>query len=391
MPRPADLTAGQVADLKPRPSAYRVALNLYLDHPAPGRKSWMFRAVSPETGKPITMGLGVAAYVTVPDAKAKAGELRAALHHGRDPLAERRGKAMPTRSITFEACLDRYIAAHRASWRSREHEKIWVSSVRSYAAGLLQMPVARVEMADVMHALEPHWHTRTVTASRVRGRIETVLAYAGARGWRQGSNPAHWRGLLDQMLPSPKRLKPVVHHAALGWRAMPAFYAELTARTDVAALGVRLLCLTAVRLGEALLATWAEIDRGTAIWTIPAGHTKGGRAHRVPLGTEALALLEQLAAVRLGDVLLPGKISGRPLSPVGLRAVMRAMRPGMTIHGLRSGFRDWCGNHQVPHTEAEFCLAHVEGSETVHAYLRDDLLEPRRRVMERWGQFLAGG
>ena len=110
----------------------------------------------------------------------------------------------------------------------------------------------------------------------------------------------------------------------------------------------------------------------------------------MPLGTEALALLEQLAAVRLGDVLLPGKISGRPLSPAGLRAVMRAMRPGMTIHGLRSGFRDWCGNHQVPHTEAEFCLAHVEGSETVRAYLRDDLLEPRRRVMERWGQFLGG-
>jgi integrase len=391
MPRSAELTARQVAELKPQPSAIRVAANLYLDHPTPTRRSWLFRYISPETGRPKTMGLGPLEFVSVPAAKAKAAELRVALFHGRDPLAERRGKDVPKRRITFGECLTRYIAAHGQSWRSREHARQWDISVRTVAAGLLDLPVTRIGVPEIMAALEPHWQARTATASRVRGRIENVLSYAAAKQWRSGDNPARWRGLLDQMLPSAKRLKPVIHHAAIDWRTLPDFYAELMARGDLPVLALRFLALTAVRRGEVLGATWSEIDRAAGVWTIPRERTKSGRAHRVPLSPAALRLLDELAAVRQsGALLLPGRIARRPVSGTAVLELMRQMRPGMTVHGLRSGFRDWCSNSGVAEAEAEFALAHIEGSETKRAYARDDLLEPRRVVMARWGRFLCG-
>jgi integrase len=394
MPRPADLTARQVAELKPRPSAYRIAPNLYLDFPAPTRRSWVFRYVSPDTGRASAMGLGSAEFVSVPAAKAKAGELRAAIYHGRDPLTERRGKAVPKRSVTFDEALTRYIAAHRASWRSAEHARQWNISVRGYGASLLDMPVAKIDTTAVLAAVEPNWQTRTATVSRVRGRIEAVLSFAAARGWRAGGdNPARWRHHLDQMLPSVKRLKPVVHHAAIEWQALPEFYAELAGRADadVPALGLRLLALTATRRGETLAATWSELDVAAKVWVIPGNRTKSARPHRVPLGSETLAVLDRLAAVRqTGDLLLPGRLPGRPISATAMLDLIGELRPGCTIHGLRSSFRSWAAAHAVHDLAAEFCLAHVEGSATVRAYLRDDLLPARAEILERWGAFLAG-
>lgn len=386
---PRDLTAREIAGLAPRQAPYRIARNLYLSFDAPARRSWLLRYISPVTGKPVSMGLGTAEHVTVPEAKAIADKHREAIFRGRDPLAEKRGNE-PTRGVTFRECADRYFQAHRDSWRSKSHADAWARSIRDYAAPLLDMPVQSIATGDVMRAVEPIWHTRTTTAARTRGRIETVLDYAAARHWRTGENPARWRGHLDQLLPRPKKLRPTKHLAALNWRELPVFWADLGERQGVAAEALRWAVLTGARRGEALGAVWGEVDTADRLWTLPAARMKGGREHRVPLADAAMALLGRLPRLGAETHLFPGTTAGRSVGSTTVLLLLGELRPGVTLHGFRSAFRDWAMETGVSREIAEAALAHREPDATVRAYLRTDGLEPRREVMAAWAAFLTG-
>jgi len=389
---PADLSAKQVAALGP--GRHRVSKNLYLavgfGRNGSGR-SWVLLYNSPKTRLPVAMGLGSADLIGVARAKELALRYRLAILEGRDPLEERRAaQPVKTAVLTFRQVAELYIGSHEASWRNAKHRQQWTNTLETYAHPILgDLAVEAVDTGAVMRVIEPIWHTKPETASRVRGRIESVVAYAAARHWRQGDNPARWRGHIENLLPKRARIRPIKHHAALSWQQLPALWAELAGHRDVSALALRLTLLTLLRTNEALGGQWSEITDG--VWTVPGQRMKGGREFRVPLVGAAMDVLDELVALRQNNYLFPGARRDRPLSNMAMLEKLRGMRGhGITVHGtVRSGFRDWAGEHGIAREVAETCLAHVNKDKTEAAYLRGDLLVPRRAALERWARFLA--
>jgi len=237
--------------------------------------------------------------------------------------------------------------------------------------------------------IEPLWREKTETASRLRGRIESILDYAKARGWREGENPARWRGHIDNLLPQRSKVQRVAHHAAIPWREIGAFMQRLREHSSMSARCLEFLILTACRSGEIRGARWDEIDLDHAVWTIPAERIKGGREHRVPLSAPALAVLRKMAQLGTEGFVFPGLKAASALSDVALaKAVDVAGGNGATVHGFRSTFRDWCAEAtNCPRELAEAALAHVLKDKTEAAYQRGDQLEKRRRLMADWAAF----
>jgi integrase len=264
------------------------------------------------------------------------------------------------------------------------------------------MSVADVAVGDVLKVLEPIWKQKPETASRLRGRIETVIDWAIARDYRTAENPARWRGRLQQLLPAKAKIRRVEHHPALAWQEIGAFMAALRAQAGSAARALEFCILTAARSGEIRGATWAEIDFAAAVWTIPGERMKGGRDHRVPLSDAALAVLMGLLAYhreRHGKHAVPapdslvflGGRNGKRLSENAMLALLKRMgRDDITGHGFRSSFRDWCAEATAyPREIAEAALAHVNKDRVESAYLRGDHLEKRRRLMTDWSEVCA--
>jgi integrase len=242
-------------------------------------------------------------------------------------------------------------------------------------------------MAHVLRILEPIWKTRTVTATRVRGRIESVLDWAKARGYRAGENPARWRGHLDVLLPATSKVATVTHHPAMPYVELPGFMAALRAQTNISARALEFAILTAARTGEVLGARWPEVDFSTRVWAVPAERMKAGKPHRVPLSDRAMAILQALP--REGsDWVFAGDRTGRPLSDAAMLGVLKGLRPELDVHGLRSSIRDWAAETTgFPREIAESALAHVVGDSTERAYRRTDALERRRTLMAAWARF----
>ena len=270
------------------------------------------------------------------------------------------------------------------------------------------MPVGQVDRTHILQILEPIWSTKTVTAKRLRGRIENVLAWATVAGHREGDNPASWMGNLQQLLPAPSKIAKTTHHGALALDDAPKWYSSLLKRDGVAPLALQFLALTAARSGEVRGALWREIDLAAGVWIIPADRMKMDREHRVALSPAALALLAELPRQLGTDLVFPGK-SGKQMSDMTLSAVMKRMqkneeeagrkgwldpkstRPAVP-HGLRSTFRDWVAERTAdPSDMAEIALAHRVGSSVEQAYRRGDMLEKRREMMQAWGEFLSSG
>jgi integrase len=334
---------------------------------------------------------------TLAEARLIASDLFRAVRMGKDPLAERdTAKAEAGQAKTFGDVAKLYIEAHKAGWKNAKHAAQWSATLEAYVyPSIGKLPVPSIDTGHVTAILGPMWQDKTETASRVRGRIEAVLDFATASGSRTGNNPARWRGHLDKLLPKPTKVKTVTHHAALPWRQMGAFMVDLGKQEGVAALALRFTVLTAARTGEAVGATWGEIDLPEKVWTIPAERMKAAREHRVPLSSGALAVLTEVAKLRTDRTdnapVFPGGKPGKPLSNMALLMLLRRMeRPDLTAHGFRSSFRDWCGestNH--PREVAEAALAHTIADKAEAAYARGDLMEKRRRLMEDWAGFCA--
>lgn len=384
------LTALAVARAK-APGMYADGSGLYLQI-APSGRSWIFRYQ--HGGRRRYMGLGPVAAVSLAAARGKAQEARKALAEGNDPIAARRATqaalaAAAARSMTFEACASAYIASHKDGWRNAKHGAQWDSTLRAYAFPVLgDVPAADIDVAMVLKALEPIWAQKPETAARVRGRIEAVLDWATARGFRVGDNPARWRGHLANLLPARAKVQRVTHHPALPYARMGEFMAALRSQEGVAARALEFAILTAARTSEATGAAWAEFDLGAATWTIPGERIKAGREHRVPLSAPALAIVRAMAKTREGEFVYPGGRRGRPLSNMAMSAVLRRMgRDDITVHGFRSAFRDWAAESTNYSREvAEMALAHAVGDKVEAGYRRGDLFDKRRRIMADWAK-----
>ena len=381
-----------------KPGRHADGGGLYLLVKPTGARTWVYRFML--AGRTRDVGLGPAAgagAVTLASARDKAGDLRKSVKSGVDPLAERlRGaaeslaaaQAAQIAGITFKAVAEAHMAANEASWRNDKHRQQWRNTLATYVYPVMgDSPVADVTTAHVLKTLEPIWRDKPETASRVRGRIETVLDAAKARGYRDGENPARWRGHIAQILPARTRLSRG-HHKAMAYDAIPTFMVELREREAVAAMALEFVILTASRTSEALGATWAEVDLNKAIWTIPAERMKAGKEHRVPLSSRAIEILE--AAKALGNDTIFPAVKGGGMSVMAMAMLLRRMKRDCTVHGFRSGFRDWAAECTgYAHEVCEMALAHTIGNQAEAAYRRGDMFEKRRRLMADWATYCA--
>ncbi len=377
-----------------RPGRYGDGGGLWLQVRDAGRRSWLLRYML--AGRAREMGLGAEADVSLAEARELAREARKLARSGVDPIEHRRElrRAGQGSGMTFRDVALLYIAAHEGTWRNAKHRAQWTSTLDAYAYPVLgSLPVPAVDTGAVLRVLEPIWREKPETASRLRGRIEAVLDYARARGWREGENPARWRGHLANLLPSRPKLATVEHHAALPWREAPAFVALLAKQAGLGARALAFTILTAARTNETLGMTWGELDLNAATWTVPAERMKAGREHRVPLSEPALALLRELRPDKAapGAFVFPGVKPGKSLSNVAMAALLRRMkRRDVTVHGFRSTFRDWCAEATgYPREVAEAALAHTLRDKVEAAYRRGDLFEHRARLMAEWAAYLS--
>lgn len=355
-------------------------------------RAWVFRWKRDERVREL--GLGPTSARPLKEARELAAQLRNALVNGIDPAERLRaltGRDKVAEEIpTFAKAAEALIQAKRAGWRNPKHAQQWENTLRDYANPVIgHLKPADVTLAHVKAILLPIWADKTETATRLRQRIEAVLDYCTVHGWRTGENPARWRGILDKVLPPPAKLKKVQHFAAAGADDMAAIMAELAQREGVTALALRFAILTAARSVEARGALWGEIDVGAKLWTIPAERMKAGRPHRVPLSDEAIDVLKVAAGIRRvsTDLVFPSP-TDRALTDVGVSKVLKELRPGLTVHGFRSTFRDWAAERtRYPARVAELCLAHVNKDKVEAAYQRSDLLDQRRELMAEWGRW----
>jgi len=359
--------------------------------------SWLFRYML--DGKAREMGLGAYPTTTLAAARGAAEEARQLKAKGSDPIDNRAAVralkiAEAAKAVTFRHCAEAFIEARRDGWKNAKHAAQWTATLETYAMPKLGgVPVASIDVTLVHSVLEPIWRTKTETASRVRGRIESVLDWATTRGYRQGENPARWRGHLEHLFPARASIQAVQHHAALPYAEMPAFWVTLAAEEGLAAEALRFTILTAGRTSEVVPMTWSEVNFDAAVWTVPPARMKGkkneSREHRVPLSKPALALLRARYALTGGQgYIFPGNPK-RPLSNMAMLALLGRMgRDDITVHGFRSTFRDWVEETtNYAGTVAEAALAHVVGDKVEAAYRRGDLFEKRRRLMNAWATF----
>ncbi|MGA0530633.1 tyrosine-type recombinase/integrase [Hansschlegelia sp. KR7-227] len=376
-----------------------------------GAKSWLLRARA--GGRRREIGLGGFPDVTLAAARDKAREARAKLEAGVDPVLERRTArsalaAAHARGLTFADAVDRYLEKRLAEFRNDKHKRQWRSTLDLYAAPKIGgMLVSDIALQDVLRVLEPIWSEKTETATRLRGRLESILSWATVAGHRTGDNPARWRGNLDAILPKPSKVATVENHPAIALDDAGRWFAELRRREGMAARAVEFLALCASRSGEVRGAAWGEIDLSKKLWIIPASRMKMRAEHRVPLTDEVVDLLKALPRFKGSDFVFPA-VRGGALSDMSLSAVMRRMQEGevragrsgfldprngrpAVPHGLRSTFRDWTAERtDYPRDMAEIALSHSVGTDVERAYRRSDMVEKRRAMMTAWGRFLRG-
>lgn len=376
-----NLTARKVQTAKP--GKYSDGGNLYLIVSETGARKWVLRFTW--RGKAKEMGLGSAASVPLAHAREKAAGARRKIAQGLNPIEERkRDGGIPT----FGEMANEVRAALSAGFRNEKHKAQWKSTLATYAAPLASKPVDTVATDDVLAVLKPIWQAKAETASRLRGRIEKVLDAAKAKGFRDGENPARWRGHLDHLLPKPSKLERG-HHAAMPYEDVAALMGDLRQREALAARALEFCILTAARSGEVLGLRWSELDLDKALWTVPAERMKAGRVHRVPLCDRAVAIVKQLAETATGEFVFAGYKPGKPLSNMAMEMMLRRMKvDNVTVHGFRSSFRDWAGNvSSFPREVVETALAHVIGDKAEQAYRRSDALEKRRKLMCAWESY----
>jgi integrase len=377
-------------------------------------KSWLFRFAL--KGKERQKGLGSLNAIGLSEARDAAEHCRKLLKEGKDPIkvrdAERAAQqTAKARSVTFEWCATEYMKAHETGWRNAKHRQQWHNTLSTYAYPIIgKLPIDAIDTGLVMQILQPIWTEKNETASRVRGRIETILNWARVNGHRTAENPARWQGHLNHLLPARGKVHKVENHPALPWEQIPEFMAELRQQEGLAAKALEFVILTGSRSGEARGIPWeGEINAADKVWTVPAHRMKRDREHRAPLTSPAVAVIEYMRSVRQNDYVFPGDKADDPLSDMALTEVIRRMnqarqKAGLPLwvdpkqgsrevvpHGFRSSFRDWVDEAtSFPDWLAEAALAHAKGDKVEAAYKRGEALAKRRKLMEAWADYCGG-
>jgi integrase len=383
------LTMAVIAALK-KPGRYAVGDGAYFQISKWHTRSWIFRYE--RLGKAHNMGLGPYPLISLADARVKARNAKRMLLDGIDPLhAKRKARTdellQIARNKTFKECAEQYVATHDSDWSRAKSREAWVSTFKNYVYPKIgSLPVADIDTAVVLGILEPLWSRSPATASRVRGRVETVLGWAGVRGYRSTENPARWSGHLEHILPSPNNA--TEHLASMPYQQVRPFMTALRATPGIAARALEFTILTASRTAEVRGALWDEIDGD--VWTIPAKRMKAGKEHKVPLPDRALAILAELP--RECAMIFPSVRAGRGLGThTFLRVLKRLKYDGVTTHGFRSSFRTWAAERTGFEREvAEMALAHTIPSAVERSYKRTTLFDRRRLMMRMWSDFCAG-
>ncbi|UGX89855.1 tyrosine-type recombinase/integrase (plasmid) [Bradyrhizobium barranii subsp. barranii] len=375
------------------PGRYPDGGNLYLNVGREGQRRWTFLYKDRATRRPREMGLGSAgkAGVSLADARRKAAAARALLADGIDPLTDKRSRRAAV-SEPFGTYADRYIKnVVEKEAKNGKHVGQWRMTLEEYAKTLRSKPLDQISTEDVLACLRPIWDSKRETASRLRGRIARILDAAKVDKLRSGDNPAAWAGHLDNLL--PKNREKAANHKAIPYPKLPAFMADLRKRNSISASALEFTVLCVARTGETIGARWQEYDPDRKLWVVPSSRMKEKKEHRVPLSDRAIEILESLRTVntKSTDFLFPGSKRGKPLSNMAMLELVRGMYEGVTVHGFRSGFSDWCGETTSYDAETrEFCLAHVVGDKAEAAYRRGDALEKRRAALRDWAEYLSG-
>lgn len=393
------LTAKQVAATT-TPCAIGDGDGLWFQVGGPTQRSWIMRYTSPVTRRTREFGLGSYPAVSLAQAREARDAARVLIRGGKDPIDERKARALPvdvTRGMTFRAAMEATIKARTPSWTDPKAPDTWRNSLSRHAASLLDKHCREITTADVHAVLEPIWSTMAPTAKHIRERIETILDYAAMMdGWADDKpNPARWKGRLSVLLPKIGAVHTPEHHASLPHADAPAFFADLRQREGAGARALELTILTGQRTGAIMAAKWADFDLTAKVWNCPAEDMKAKEAHTVPLTPAMLRVLEAVKPLRRqdrGDWVFPGQGKAGHISNGAMTAVLKRMgRAALTVHGFRSTIRDWAGE-KTAHADvvAEAVLDHVlPGGATRAAYQRGDLLTKRRRLHEDWEKYLG--
>jgi len=372
---------------------------LYLQVTKSGLKSWIFRYSF--NGKRKEMGLGHIENLSLSDARKKAAELNYQVKQDKsfDPIEERKQNqsnqiaTLNKQTYTFKLCMDEFISSHKDSWTNAKHAQQWTNTLTTYALPYIgDVSVGEITINHIKALLTPIWTTKTETATRVRNRVEQIIDYATACGYRTGENenPARWRGHLDKVLPKPSKITKVKHFAALPYQYMPTFMAKLRKADYMSALALEFLILTASRTSPIINMKWQEIDFNNKTWTCPAENMKSDKEHITPLSGRAMEIINYLNTHRTGNYVFTGQSKAGNLSNLAMsKTLTRLGYDEITVHGFRSSFRDWVGEEtHTPNFVAEMALAHAIGSDAEAAYRRGDLLEKRRVLMNEWQAYL---
>lgn len=387
MPRIArELSAAEIKKLsKPGFHSVGSVAGLALKITPSGAKHWVLRIV--HLGKRRDFGLGSYPTVSLAAARERSRLLRVA---GPNKVTEQQPPTLPQqRSPLFSEAAESYVTTYSPSWRNKKHAHQWTNTLHTYVYPVIGgMRLSDINIEDILKVLRPIWHSKTETASRVRGRIEQVLDWGHAHGYCDEKNPARWQGLLDKLLPNPKKIAPHRNHRAIHFTNIQPFYSALRTQPGIASRALEMVLLTAARSGEVRGMRWEEIDQESAVWTVPANRMKSGRQHRVPLSEAALKLLALAPLPHEGIVFKSPR--GGQLSDMSLTAVMRRMKIDAVPHGFRSTFRDWVAEKTNYSNElAEMALAHVISNKTEAAYRRGDMMERRRELMSEWALYVT--
>jgi len=381
MPGIHKLSARKVQSLS-KPGRHSDGGGLYLNVKQTGGKSWCYMWT--KNGRRREMGLGGFPGVTLSVARERAQSARELVANDKDPILEKRKLVV----VTFGEAADHLVDTLKQDWSSEKHRQQWKRTVTHYCKPIRDIPVGDIVTDDVLRVLKPIWTSKEETSRRLRSRIERILDYASAHGWRDGDNPAQWKGHLKDLLPKRDKSK-IKNFAAMPYEKIPSFLTKLREIQTVPALALEFTILTAARTNETLQARWREIDLDSRLWTIPAKRMKAKQEHRVPLSDAVIRIVEKAELHRRSEFVFPGARKGKPLSNMSMAMLLRRIHPEKcTVHGFRSSFRDWCGDQTTyPREIAEAALAHKVGNKVEQAYRRRSALERRRSLMKDWSSF----
>lgn len=358
-------------------------------------KSWIFRWGA--QGK-NTMGLGSLTEVSLADARAKTLECKKLVASGLNPRDERdkvkvEQKAAKAHSISFERAANEYIKTHRSSWKNEKHAQQWENTLDTYAYPKIgKVPCADVTKDQVLSILKPIWTEKHETATRLRGRIEKVLGWAIAKGYRAASNAAAYKDNLQPLLPTINKRKRVEHHAAMPYDDVPKFFGSIKDDPSTSARALVFCILTATRTTETTDAEWNEIDLDKRTWIIPKSRMKRSIEHRVPLSTQLTAILKSMDQ-KESTYAFHGSRNTKPISNMTMLKFLQRKEgcEKLTVHGFRSTFRDWAAEKaKFPREVCEQALAHSLKDQTEAAYQRGDYFEKRIELMQAWADYCFG-